>query len=234
MRSNKILRWLFTKKGTNTDSAARKKLSTDPMPSNSLYRSIVELPLKLFISCLVTGDLTYLIKSGSPTNKEIDEAWDVITEEYATATGNHEHRLYISLMKELALLKCDYKLILTLIQVLREVYDKRLASELNKLLTVNFKFDISNPVQYNHELDRCIKRSKDILLNIELKESQFKAIQEKFTTKQSKPTKEYFHSILITLSDHAKYSITDRITVYEFCERLKRFTQYVESLKSKK
>jgi hypothetical protein len=46
----------------------------------------------------------------------------------------------------------------------------------------------------------------------------------------STPTRAYFESILITLSDHAGYHIKDDITVYEFGERIRRLNHYIKKL----
>jgi hypothetical protein len=36
--------------------------------------------------------------------------------------------------------------------------------------------------------------------------------------------------MLITISDHAKYEITDDITVFQFCERIRRYNSLIEKL----
>lgn len=227
--------WPFIGRQTTTTSSKPEKLSPSAIPSLSLYRTISELPLRVFITCIVDKNLSALIISGNPTVNELEEAWEDIRQQYADAIGDHEHRLCTSLYKELAIMNCNFRMIILLVDLLGHAFMKELADELNDILNTSFAFDPSDPIQYKKELQRCLNRSKSILLDIELKEKQYKSIAGKQPGEATtKPTKEYFISILITLSDHAKHDIPDTISVFEFCERLKRFNHYVEHLESLK
>lgn len=203
-------------------------------PSSSLYRSISELPLAAFRICIVHGDLSALVISGDPTEDEISKAWDDIRQQYADAIGDHDHRLATSLYKDIAILKYRYKSVILLVDLLQDAYMKELADELNDLLATTFPFDPHDTDQYLNDLQRCVKRTKAILLELEVKEQQYKNITAANGKKGSRPTDEYFLAILITLSDHAKYQVNESITVFEFCERLKRYNHYVETLQKQK
>jgi hypothetical protein len=200
-------------------------------PSAKWYRHITEMPLSRFIDVVVDENYAALIITGYPPIDELHAAWLDIQGEYADAMGDSEHRLYISLFKEAIVLKTNLDLIIVAVGVLEQTYSPELLSRLNKLLNTSYTLDPNDPVKYKATLKSCIMRSKAIKINLDMKEMQLKAIQEKEQEPGKKPTREYFQSILITLSDHAKYSIQDSITVFEFCDRVKRFNKYCEQVK---
>lgn len=204
-------------------------------PSAKWYRHITELPLNRFIDIVVDGNFAALIITGYPSIEELHAAWRDIQGEYADAMGDHEHRMYISLYRDVKCLEITLKQIQWLIDQLREVYYKKLADRLNKLLLTSFKFDRTNPEKYFNELTRCANRSKGIKIEMELKLAQFQVMQQarKDQEEGKKPSREYYQAMLITLSDHVKYPVSDSITVFEFCNRIQRFTDYCNEIKKR-
>jgi len=200
-------------------------------PSSRWYQNITELPLNRFIDVLVDNNYAALIVAGYPAQEELLLAWAGIQSEYADAIGDHEHRMYVSLFKEVTQLGLTLQTIEYLVEILEQVYDPKLGAMLNKLLLTTFKFDPADPEKYHATLKRCLMRSKGIKIDLELKRGQLKAMEKKNDETGDKPSREYFQSILITLSDHAQYPIHDSITVFEFCTRIKRYTQYCEQAK---
>lgn len=203
-------------------------------PSGKWYHHITELPLHNFIECTVNGNYHALVISGHPTEHELLLAWSNIQQEYADAMGDHEHRLYITLYKEVTLLKVTLQTIHYLIEILQEVFFEPYTALLNNLLRTDFKFDHTDKHKYHEILRRCFNRSKGIKIDLELKLAQFQAIEKKNRETGKKPTREYFQSVLITISDHAKYQLQDSITVYEFCDRIRRFNKYCEQVEKMK
>lgn len=203
-------------------------------PSAKWYQHITELPLNRFIDCLVDGNIYALVITGKPTDEELMTAWGNIQTEYADAIGNHEYRLYVNLFKEVTLLSVNLQLIMTAIEILEDVYSKELTGKLNKLLSSNITLDPADPEKYKSSLKRFDMRSKGLKIDLDLKQIQLKAMEAKINKPGDKPTREYYHSVLITLSDHAKYQIPDSITVFEFCDRMKRFVNYCEQAQRNK
>jgi len=105
---------------------------------------------------------------------------------------------------------------------------------LNKLLHTNIVFDVNNAEQYDGNLLRCLNRSKSIKINIDLKKIALSKLEEKYNSKDGKATREYYMGILISLSDEAGYHLQEDITVWEFCERIRRYKKAAETLKNKK
>jgi hypothetical protein len=186
--------------------------------------------LNKYIECAVDGNLAALIISGYPSQEQLENAWLEIAEQYAEFMGDAERKMYIKLYKELVFLNIEYQQILSLIEVLAIVVYKPFEQKLNELLFTNFSFTANR----EKELDTCFRLSKSTLLKIDMKKAQLDGLKEKGENKSKGPTREYFQSILITLSDHSKYPVLDSITTFEFCERVKRFTQFVEKQKAEK
>ena len=199
-----------------------------------MYQSIHKLPLHKFIDCIVDNNLHSLVISGKPAEQQLQDTWNGILSEYSEAIGNHEYKLYIGLYKEITILKLTYDQINNAVSLLQVTYSEYLCKQLNKLLKTDFRLNWKDQASYQEQLLKCIRRSKAIKIQLDLKIMQFEAIQKKHESKGEPRGREYFVSVLISLSDHAKYPIHDTITVGEYCERLKRFNAYLETLKSSK
>lgn len=182
---------------------------------------------------MVDKNLSALIISGFPNEVELAAAWSSIVSQYTDAIGTNEHRLYTNLTKEIAVNTLTYNLITRTVDVLRKQHHKKLCNELNRILSTTFKFDPLDVERYNKELDRCINRSKSLKISTDLLQIKIAELEKKFTGKTDKPTFQYYQKTLITLSDYAKYPIQDSITVFEFCERIKRLNDYYEQIKNK-
>jgi hypothetical protein len=200
-------------------------------PSAKWYQHITQIPLSKFIDVAVDDNYAALVITGYPAIEELQLAWSQISGEYADAIGDNEHRMYVSLFRDVTLLTVNLKTINYLVEILERVYHEPFAEQLNKLLSTNFQFDHTDPEKYFAQLKNCLMRSKALKINLDLKEMQLKAIREKHQAPGQKLTREYFQSILITLSDHVQYPVTDGISVYEFCDRIKRFNKHCEQVK---
>jgi len=201
-------------------------------PSAKWYQHITELPLSKFIDVTVDDNLYALVITGQPSMEQLQLAWVQINQEYADVMGDNEHRMYISVYRDIKVLETTLKLIHWLVEQMREVYYVEFANRLNALLNTRFKFDHTRPEQYFNELTRCINRSKGYKIDLDLKLAQFEVMQKnrKEQGEGKKPSREYYQAILITLSDHVKYPVGDSITVFEFCDRVRRFSDYCKQV----
>ncbi len=163
-------------------------------------------------------------------------AWFKILQEYTEAIGNSEYSVYKNLFLTVGQLTNKYQQIISLCGVdgiLRVAYSKYLCEELNRLLGTNFKFNFRDESQYLKELDRCLNRASAIKIQLDLKLLQLYALKEKESKNGVvKQDRAYYISVMIQLSNHAKYNISDTITVMEYATRLKQYKEYVESLKT--
>lgn len=199
------------------------------------HQTIYDLPLNKFIDCIVDNNLSALIISGLPEQKQLDDAWEVILSQYSESVGTQEYRLFCELYKETAVLKIIIDQINIALNILEVIYDEFFASEVNKFLKTSCRFNWEDQATYQAEIKKCRNRSKALNIKLDLKNLQFEAIQKKNTgATTEKIDRQYFTSILITLSDHAKYRIEDNIKMSEYCERIKRFSDYCEQQVKKK
>lgn len=215
------------------------------MPSTKAveyHQSITTLPLNKFIQVVVNDNLFAIVISGAYPSSETEMillkeelaiAWEKIRLEYIDAIGDQEHQFYVNTYKECALLAATYGQIQIAINALtlaneRGVYFEQFYVELNKTLRTSLPFSETDFVKNAELLKRANSRSKGIKLQLDLKQSQLDSLTPAQSSK--KPTEKYYQSILISLSDHAGFMITDNITTFEFCERLRRLNHYVNSL----
>jgi hypothetical protein len=228
------LRKLFTRKETNTGLS----LSTSPLPevikskqSCLIYSDISKLPLSRFIDCSVDGDISALIIEGEPSQDELQAAWAQILEQYSEAVGDNEQKAMLSLFKEINRLQVNIDQVYLLVGAMKSYYVKLFAKELNKILNTSLSFDPQNQEAYENALKRCLSRCKAWELQKELKMSQYLALQKKFDGLASKQSREYYSDILIALSNSAGYEISEEISVYKFCKRLKQLKKSMEAKK---
>jgi hypothetical protein len=223
-------RSLFTKNKENGGTSTHLKPIASTSPLRRLYQHINDLPLYLFVDCIVDKRYPVLVIHGTFTQEEILNAWYLIVDQYNAALGDSENKLSLSLYKIILTKETDYEQILCAINVLSSIYDQYFANALNKLLGTQFKFDPSDADAYLDMLKRCKNRAKGIKLELDRRKLEFEAIQQRQEGEKTEPTREYFQTILINLSDYAKYQIDDKIKVFEFCERVKRLAKYLEKM----
>jgi hypothetical protein len=226
--------WQSTKMKDSTNTVQQVLPEKKDTPSCAWYSSINKLPLTRFIDAIVDNNLSALIISGRPTDIELDLAWQDIQLEYSDALGDGEAKLQANLTRQISILQITLQQIEMLIEVLGEVYYEDFSVKLNGLLKTNFVFNPKEPETYSKNLKACFSRSRGIKIDLHIKQEQLKGISGKQTDSNFKYTREYFQSMLITISDHAKYQIMDNITVFEFCNRIKRFNDYCEALTARK
>ena len=227
-------RWPFIKKENLISTAKPPQPLPTITPSGKWYQNITELPLSRFIDVTVDGNVYALVISGKPTLNDLETTWENISTQYSDAMGDSEHQLYLSLYKEIHILTATYKSIFDIVEILRGFPHEGLKTELNSLVGTSFKFDYADPEKYHNELDRCLKRSKGLKIQLDLKLKSFEAISAKFKDNAGKPTREYFYSVLITLEDYSKVRLDENITVFQFCERVKRLNKHIKSMEKKK
>jgi hypothetical protein len=186
-----------------------------------------------------------------PEYKDLQIAWSNILQEYSDAIGKGEYRTYISLYREISLLEFDLSTIHTLVDSMRVIQDyilindfnviediftfqTKMGEDLNSILKTSCKFNPKDDATTQEEFNKCIRRSASIKIKLDLKLLAFDAIQKKNKDVGVKLDRKYFDSMMITISDYAKYEISDNITVSKYCERIKRYNHYCESLNAKK
>lgn len=232
----KIIKLLqrFTKISDSGSGVQQSKQLNEELKIHTFYQHIVDLPLYNFIQCDVNENLSALIITGFPSQDELKAAWLNIQQETADSGGNSEHILYRELYKEVAILLLDIEACEKIISLLWNVNSLYFQTELNELLSSDYKFDWDDRKAYEKELSRAANKVKALRnINYTLKKDQLDVMNQKNSTGE-KVTIEYWYNILYTLEDHAGYKLGDKISVHEFFVRLKRYNDHCEKSKSKK
>lgn len=204
-------------------------------PSWSTYQHLSEVPLSRWIDLTVDGYLKALAKTGNPPEDELRKAEAALRIQYADAIGDHEYRMYCNTMKEVTNLELTVAQVQELTTALRTVYVEQFAKELNRLLpNSNLVFDVTKPDKYDQTLQRALNRSKHLKILAELKRQKLATLEQRYSGQDKKATREYYMSMVLTLSDAVRYPLAvDEMTVWEFCERIKRHNRQIEALTNK-
>lgn len=231
LKTNRI--WPFIKKLISGNTSPLNMPSQTASSSAQLYRNISETPLFVFVGCITHKNLLLLVISGKPTEQELQDAWDRLQDQYTSSVGDNEHKLYLTAYKDLIDLEAQYNESVILIHALKHFFFQPFLDDLNKLLNSDTKLDYKNDVKYYDQLKVLERKSKGLKLRADMKRATYNKIASQFNEKGKKseaPTREYFDGMLITLSDHAGYRLTDQITVFEYCERIRRLNKEKEKL----
>ncbi len=236
MQRKKKKQWLFTKKDSSTGIAKSEPHTQTTIPLCKWYQNINELPLKRFIDCICDSNIYALIITGHPKMEELEHSWNEIKLQYADLIKDHEYRHYINQVNEHSRLEITYQQVLSLLAFLKDNYHKKFADMLNQKLGSSFQFNVNLPEDYDKDLKRAKTRSGGLKIQVDLKALQLAGLEKRFGENNDgkKMTRESFQSVLIALSDHKQYRITDDITVYEYCIRVQNLNREVEQMKLKR
>lgn len=216
----------FSKKGTQQRPAAK------PL---TVFQSISELPLYLFIDAIADDKISGIIKSGYPAPEQLEAAWQEILLQYNEAMGDGESRLFFSLHKQILQKEITLRQVRLALEMLTE--PERLTPKgilkfqdfLNGIFFSTVQIDPEDPDDYQDKLQVWKNQSASIMLAIDLKRIEYDAIKNKKKSEGQKPDRAYFQTILLNLSDYVKYEVDDKISVFEFCERIRRLNNFLES-----
>ena len=121
-----------------------------------------EVTLDEFIDCLINSNLRRLVRSGNPTDEELQAAWAALYSEYSELTGNKEYQYYFS--------------------VYRSVYAMRLKMRLAQLLLndhANVNFNDLQELGYKGDVDKIIARLQFETVELLSKEKELENMKKK-------------------------------------------------------
>lgn len=197
-----------------------------------IYKDIYRLPLSRFVDAVVDGDLQALVISGEPTEAELLAALENILIEYNDAMASHtpKEMRKVGLIKSVTISEARAAAIDEMIKLLALYRVEKFVKEINRVLQCSLKFDAENPAEYDRDLKRAEMRLKGLRLRANLDTEKLKHFATEEEKKgEVKADRQFFERVLINLADHAKIELSaDRITVFQFAERVKRYTAYIE------
>jgi hypothetical protein len=221
----------FLKKGIQGEKAGNQW---------TVYQSIAELPLYLFIDAIVDDKISSVVKKGIAPAADIQRSWEELLLQYNEALGDSESRLFFSLHKQILQKEIDIRnvecalIMLAAPEKLPESGIKKFQDFLNEILFSDVHLDPDDMDDYQDRLQVWRNMSASIKMARDLKRIQYDAIKEKKKTQGQKPDRTYFQTTLLNLSDYAQYPVTDQISTFEFCERFRRLCKFLDSRPIKK
>lgn len=229
----------MNKASGNTQAMALQ--STQAAPLWILYPNINQLPLNIFIDCLVDHAYEKLIVTSRvhvPRSVLVDQ-WRILQGEYNDALGSIEHKAQFVLQKAIILLEIDINQLRVPLEMLRRFKDQFLCDHINEVLDTDFEFDFDNIDSYLRDVNKATARMGTLELRLSVKQEQMNAIlgrndKEGNPKPEVKATQEHFTNMLIELSDHGKYRIDRTIMTDEFCLRIKRHNAAAERANANK
>ncbi|MBI5371380.1 MAG: hypothetical protein HZA79_05050 [Sphingobacteriales bacterium] len=202
--------------------------------SAKYYSDITRLPLARFIDCAVDGDPQSLVISGEPSEAELLAAWYNISSDYndAMAADTLVTIRINAAQKNIVNLEAKIAAAERFVDLLKSVYVRKFVEELNRLTQAKIELDVTNPDEYDRSLIRYTQRLKGLKLHCNLEKARLSRLLEEIPKGGQKPTREYFHKLLINLCDSAGYDLNpETLSTFSFCERVRR---YVKTLENKK
>lgn len=194
------------------------------------YQHINKLPLSRFIDALCDDNLQALVIDGEPSKEQLESAWGDIQQQYADALGDMEYRLYLSLFKEIGKLSISIQQAELMLSAVSRFYVPLFVKKLNELMGTKKVLNVEDRAGYDRQLKEWDSRKKGVEIQLELKTISFNKLQKKMEERNTKPTREYFGSMINLLEEHFGAKIEEEsITVFRYVDRVKRLNKQIEN-----
>jgi hypothetical protein len=193
-----------------------------------LYQNIYELPLRVFIACLIDKKYELLVIEGEYNEEQAMKAWTNLISEYSNAINPTESKLKIETILNAVNIEGRLGVIENTIELLTSCGDVVKESVYPML----FKFGYPLP-RLPYSLENLAKVLKIFIGHYKLESHKYSILKNQ-TTDESENKDEYswdsFQSILTTISLTMKMPPIDiqQITTGQFCTYVSQFNNYVK------
>lgn len=196
------------------------------IPSWKLY-STLEIPLKLFIKCLLEQDFRALIIEGKPNEEEILLAWQQIYTAYCTALGGKDVEVKMLYAQEYQILAVK----VSIGEMVLELIDKGLFHEVMATIR-QFGYPLPENIT---DVEHAIKVFRGNLNKDGLHLDRLKAMLSKEEIEGEEPkkiTRSDFSRMLTHVSLAFKTPLVkiDDINVEQYCELVNEYVRYCKDL----
>lgn len=197
------------------------------VPAWSIYQSCDDLPLTAFVKCLVSGDYSGLVITGTPPLPDIEEAWLTIYSDYCDRIGGIQIASMIEKTRMINALSSKIERVQTLVTCARAIICETLINELvaEPGMKVSRAKLTGSSDEYHRELDTILARLKPDIMKLD-------RLTNDMPKGDSKPaTTQDFTKTLLEVSKQEGYQVRMKdITVAEYCEYVRRLREHIESL----
>jgi hypothetical protein len=169
--------------------------SKSPRSKPILAQRCSEVTLDEFIDCLVNGNLRRLARSGSPTDEELQAAWEKVYGEYVELSGNHSYSYYFSLVKSISVLQTKL--------------------QLANMLLRHGAIETLKELGYSGDAKKIIAKMKREIIELQAKQKELERFKEESKNETMKESD--FIAWIIHVSKYLGYHIDRKtVTVSEF------------------
>lgn len=207
-----------------------------------LYESCSDLPLTLMKECLCFENYKALVIEGNPDETIIQDKWLSIYSEFVTLSHETDVLSVKSLRASIIVLEARLAKVSVCVNTLAafgplwdiyensdehiEVFD--LCVDTLRKLNFRYKFDPFGSTYYE-DLAMITTRSKEWEIHLELKQTELESIEAKNKGEKVPPT--YFTTVLMRMSQHFKFMITEKsLMTAEYCIMKRDFVNEVNKI----
>lgn len=193
------------------------------------FYSYDDLPLKVYLEIVKSGDYSRLIKSGEAADVQCYQAWEMILKRNAKELGSFEFDTYVNMALSYAQLLSEFnivKAILVRLAIRFTVTGPKQYTvddqDLELLRKKGYKLDLSSELNYSVSLNAALQRSNNLVTKITMKQNEllrFSAASESDREVMG------FEEVMADLDFHLGFASSREITLAGYNRLLKRLKE---------
>lgn len=210
--------FLRQKKGSRTWQKQQPD-QTASSQHTALYHTCSQLPLDIFIECLVDNNYSRLSIKGNPTDKDLSKAWDAIYVEYLELNQGNETIYSIRLQAEIGLLSDEIHRVEEIIFLISPPMLPLCGGREQELVDMLRYYGYKQTIDFNSDYTKALNAIKNRLNPKKLRlDARINELTDYMKTRLSgKPDRKVFDTNLIRLSRFQGYPVRAKeITVSEY------------------
>ncbi len=220
---------------TDPASSAINEPLNQPASTSSatLHQSCSTLPLSNFLEIIITGELRWLIRDGSPSDAELAEAWTAILEEYGTHVKTEKSDSVFACWKRIKKLQADIQFIEKSVMVLKHQYDEEIAEWLSSKGFGQVEYSTDRE-KYLRSLYGIETGSKTLIVLLNQTEAEYQTLtagQAEDTSTPEEKRMRYEKEIALLGKFQGFRIVKEKITVLEYCAILNNYIEESNRLK---
>lgn len=196
-------------------------------PSSMYHHKCNTLLYSAFISIMCgQRDLTILIIQGTPTEDQLNAAWDNILTEYSELTTSEAGENIFQVVKNILITKWKILYVDTALLTLAKKYDAVIA---NRLVEVGFDFiqPLENIDAYLRQLEAVRMEANILIVRLNQYNAEYERLCPKKTTEPARRTEFDYQKELDILSKWYGSRIKkEEVTVFDVCSIMAAFMEY--------
>ena len=197
------------------------------LPTIGKFFNYNDIPLKVFLKVIETGNFKLVLKSGYATDSLCLEQWEKIVLENNKARGRNDYGQFLKTFQAYNRLLAEFNAAKSTLLILCYVLDYE---KIKYVRSKGYKIDLTNSTTYANSLAAAIRKSDSLMTKLTMKKNELVALgQEGKDAKGKAPS---FDSIMAALSVELGQTFTDDLTLARYNELTKLIEQKQRALKA--